>query len=83
MQISPELRKNLVYELIRNDLFLLDSDFKDHFLLELLDLESAKLQHSLLSVLSIFASTLKGVDYLLTNGKIVLVRLIEMLKNLN
>jgi hypothetical protein len=28
LQISPELRKNLVYELIRNDIFLLNSSYK-------------------------------------------------------
>ena len=29
LQISPELRKNLVYELIRNDIFLLETNVKN------------------------------------------------------
>lgn len=29
LQISPELRKNLVYELIRNDIFLLQTNVKN------------------------------------------------------
>lgn len=37
LQISPELRKNLVYELIRNDIFLLKTNVRDQFLQELLD----------------------------------------------
>ena len=38
LQISPELRKNLVYELIRNDIFLLNTNVKNQFLVELLDI---------------------------------------------
>lgn len=37
LQISPELRKNLVYELIRNDVFLLTTRARNDFLLELMD----------------------------------------------
>lgn len=29
LQISPELRKNLVYELIRNDIFLLNTSVRN------------------------------------------------------
>ena len=36
LQISPELRKNLVYELIRNDVFMLSTRSKNDFLMELL-----------------------------------------------
>ena len=36
LQISPELRKNLVYELIRNDVFMLSTCAKNDFLMELL-----------------------------------------------
>jgi len=59
------LRKNLVYEIIRNDIFLLKSANKNKFLLELLSIPT--LRHSLLSLLSIIVSTLKGVEYILTN----------------
>ena len=36
LQISPELRKNLVYELIRNDVFMLNTRAKNDILMELL-----------------------------------------------
>jgi hypothetical protein len=39
LQISPELRKNLVYELIRNDIFLMNTNVKNQFLTELLDIQ--------------------------------------------
>lgn len=38
LQISPELRKNLVYELIRNDVFLLTTRARNEFLMDLLEL---------------------------------------------
>jgi hypothetical protein len=76
LQISPELRKNLVYELLRNDIFLLQTNVKDQFLNELLDIDDLRLQHSLLSLVSVIASTLKGVEYLMCAGKNILVKLI-------
>ena len=39
LQIAPELRKNLVYEIIRNDIFFLNSRTKNQFLLELLSIK--------------------------------------------
>lgn len=44
LQISPELRKNLVYELIRNDIFLLNTNVKNQFVLELLELTQPALR---------------------------------------
>lgn len=38
LQISPELRKNLIYELVRNDVFLLQSSVSDQFLIDLLSI---------------------------------------------
>lgn len=82
LQISPELRKNLVYELIRNDIFMLNSNVKDKFFFDLLEIEQPAVTHAVLSLISIIVSTLKGIHYLMTNGKASLVRLIEMLKQL-
>eukprot|EP00354_Favella_ehrenbergii_P001179 CAMPEP_0170472726 /NCGR_PEP_ID=MMETSP0123-20130129/14728_1 /TAXON_ID=182087 /ORGANISM="Favella ehrenbergii, Strain Fehren 1" /LENGTH=107 /DNA_ID=CAMNT_0010741227 /DNA_START=269 /DNA_END=592 /DNA_ORIENTATION=- len=76
LQIAPELRKNLVYEIIRNDVFLLNSRAKNQFLLELLAIENASLRHALLSLISIVASTLKGVEYLLVNDQMIITTLI-------
>ena len=76
LQIAPELRKNLVYEIIRNDIFLLNGRTKNQFLLELLGIKQESLRHALLSLISIIASTLKGVEYLLTNDQMVITSLI-------
>ena len=64
LQISPELRKNLVYELIRNDVFLLNTRVKNQFLMELLEINNKGLKHALLALISVIVSTLKGVEYL-------------------
>ena len=80
LQISPELRKNLVYELIRNDIFLLTTNIKDQFLLEILEIQSIEVQHAILSLVSVLVSTLKGVDYIMTNSKDILLKLIQILK---
>ena len=83
LQISPELRKNLVYELIRNDVFLVASATKNQFLLELLDATkvSPALCHALLSLISVIVSTLKGVEYIVMNGHQIVTKIIEILKD--
>jgi hypothetical protein len=79
LQIAPELRKNLVYEIIRNDVFLLRTSTKNQFLLELLSISQQPLRHALLSLVSVVVSTLKGVEYLLTNDLLVVNALIQIL----
>jgi len=81
LQISPELRKNLVYELIRNDVFLLTTKVRNQFLIELLDINHQALRHALLALISVIVSTLKGVEYLVTNDKFLIVRIIQILKD--
>lgn len=68
LQISPELRRNLVAELIRNDVFLIVQNSNSRFLVELLQMDSAGLKHAVCALISVLASTLQGVDYLLVNG---------------
>ena len=82
LQISPELRKNLVYELIRNDVFLLTTRAKNEFLLDLMEIAKTNkgLCHSLLALVSVIVSTLKGVEYIVMNGTQVIVRVIELLR---
>ena len=80
LQISPELRKNLVYELIRNDVFLLTTRAKNQFLMELLDIKHKGLRHALLALISVIVSTLKGVEYLVTNDQLLIARIIDILK---
>jgi len=76
LQISPELRKNLVYELIRNDVFLLQTKAKNNFLMELLEIKHPALRHALLALVSVIVSTLKGVEYLTLNDKNLVVRIV-------
>jgi len=52
-------------------------------LLSLLAYEVPQLQHAVLSLVSILASTLKGVDYIMINGKEVLVRIFALSKSLS
>lgn len=40
LQIAPELRKNLVYELIRNDIFDIEASEKFDFLIKMLDINN-------------------------------------------
>ena len=80
LQISPELRKNLVYELIRNDVFLITAKKNNSFILELLGISSHALKHALCALISVIASTLKGVEYLVENDHTVLQKIIDILK---
>lgn len=41
------------------------------------------MQHAILSLISVMASTLKGVEYLMTNGKKILLTLVGTMKELN
>lgn len=67
LQISPELRRNLVAELIRNDVFLIQQNQNCRFLIELLQMDSSGLKHAVCALISVIASTSQGVDYLLVN----------------
>jgi hypothetical protein len=80
LQISPELRRHLVNELIKADIFFITNgapsigkkqgwnpasgEPKDKFLLDLLDMQSGGLRHAICALISVIASTSKGVDYL-------------------
>jgi len=78
LQISPELRKNLVYELIRNDIFLLQTKYKNNFLLDLLKVQ--KLKHALLALISVIVSTLKGAEYITSIDQTIVEKVIEILE---
>lgn len=81
LQISPELRKNLVYELIRNDIFLLLTKYKNNFLLDLLNVDKKSLRHALLALISVIVSTLKGAEYLTSIDESVIGKIIEILES--
>ena len=77
MQIAPELRKNLVYELIRNDIF--DVENKGvNFMIRLLKIKNPQLKHATCSLVSVISSTLKGAEYLTQDSEKQVVR--ELIK---
>jgi len=78
LQISSELRSNLVHDLIRNDIFLIEETKNNNFVLELFDVPS--LVQPLCALISILASKIKGVDYLLLNGSSILQRVVDILR---
>ena len=71
LQISPELRKNLVYELIRNDILNIEETKSNQFVLDLLGFHAYNLRHATLSLISIISATYKGVEYLMSNGQVI------------
>lgn len=64
LQISPELRRSLVTELLRTDMFLITQNKSNVFLMEVLNLQSHGLKHAICALISVIASTVKGVEYL-------------------
>ena len=51
---------------------------QDNLVISLLSKDNLKLMHAGLSLVSIVASTLKGVVYLMSNGKAILIHLIKL-----
>jgi hypothetical protein len=80
LQISPELRRNLVSELIKNDMFLITQNKNNSFVMELLAINSHGLKHAICALISVIASTIKGVDYLTQIDLVITEKLIEILK---
>jgi hypothetical protein len=78
LQISPELRKNLVYELIRNDIFLINHKNNNVFILDLLAINSHALKHAICALVSVIASTLKGVEYMVQVDFSILQKIIDV-----
>jgi len=81
LQIAPELRKNLVYELVRNDIFLITENDSFDFPMGILEMNNSSLKHAITSLISVVASTLKGVEYLCHGNKMQIVeKIIKILK---
>lgn len=81
LQIAPELRKNLVYELIRNDIFNIEADNNFRVIMKILKIDNSSLKHAITSLISVIASTLKGVEYLTHNNMDVIRQIIGILKS--
>lgn len=67
LQISPEQRRSLVAELIKNDMFLISKNSNTNFVIELLDINSHGLKHAICALISVIASTPQGVEYLISH----------------
>jgi hypothetical protein len=80
LQISPELRRNLVTELIKNDMFLITQNKNNSFVMDLLNINSHGLKHAICALISVIASTIKGVDYLTQIDLAITEKVIEILK---
>eukprot|EP01017_Pseudomicrothorax_dubius_P004052 TRINITY_DN1072_c0_g2_i4.p1 TRINITY_DN1072_c0_g2~~TRINITY_DN1072_c0_g2_i4.p1 ORF type:complete len:471 (-),score=150.25 TRINITY_DN1072_c0_g2_i4:91-1503(-) len=81
LQIAPELRKNLVYELIRNDIFNIEATESFDLILSILDINNHSLKHAITSLISVVSSTLRGVEYLIFNNNFsIIVRIIRIMK---
>lgn len=65
LQISPEMRRALVAELIKNDMFLIHEKKENKFIMDLLTYQSHGLRHAICALISVVASTVKGVEYLI------------------
>ena len=61
LQIAPELRKSLVEELIRRDIFKITHDENFDFLLKILSIKNKSLRHAVTSLISVIVSTIKGI----------------------
>ena len=81
LQIQPELRRNLVDELIENDILFIQENNSDKFVLDLLNIHSYSMKHAILSLISIISSTLKGVEYLNSNGTSIIEKIMDIVKS--
>ena len=71
LQIAPELRKNLVYELIRNDILLINENQNFEFIKQLMSYDNNSMKHAITSLISVISSTLRGVEYLISKKNMV------------
>ena len=80
LQISPELKRNFVYELIRNDIINISSVKSAQFVLDLLNIKTYKLRNAVLAIISIIVSTYRGIEYIMCNGTSIIEKVIEIMK---
>ena len=73
----------MVYELIRNDLFKIEELEGFSFVLDLLDNPNPKLRYSLLPLISIICSTLRGVEYMTNQKDLTIVKRIIKVRTIN
>ena len=70
----------MVSELIKNDMFLITQNKNNSFVMDLLNINSHGLKHAICALISVIASTIKGVDYLTQIDLAIAEKVIEILK---
>jgi hypothetical protein len=96
LQIAPELRRHLVTELIKSDIFFITNGIPpvtanaqpkkpivaptNQFVLDLLDIPNGGLRHAICAMISVIASTARGVDYLTQAGLQIVEKIVRILK---
>eukprot|EP00826_Nyctotherus_ovalis_P010907 TRINITY_DN12847_c0_g6_i1.p1 TRINITY_DN12847_c0_g6~~TRINITY_DN12847_c0_g6_i1.p1 ORF type:complete len:277 (-),score=63.16 TRINITY_DN12847_c0_g6_i1:520-1350(-) len=78
LQLAPELKRNFVDEIVRNDFFSI-AEKGDKFLLDLLEMPSKSVKHALYAMISVTVSTMRGAEYLITNGYTIFQRIMDVL----
>lgn len=68
MQISPELRKNMIHAFAKNDILHIVKDGNFEFTNHLLHSTNLIIVQNIASLISIIASSKEGIDYLVPNG---------------
>ena len=81
LQIAPELRKNLVNELINQDILLINQNKKFEFIISLLNYENSSMKHAITSLISVISSTYRGVEYLTTKNNMVIYLSLRLSSN--
>lgn len=70
----------MVNELIKNDMFLITQNNNVSFVMELLNINSHGLKHAICALISVIASTVKGVEYLTFIDLSIPEKVVEILK---
>ena len=80
MRTSPELRKNFISELVKNDILFITSTKSTVFIKDILNIHSYNIRHGILSFISIIASTQEGVEYIIKENFDIIKKIIEIVK---
>lgn len=81
LQISGESKRDLVNDLISLDFFEVQTEEKFSFLLGLLEIPNHQVKRTVLSIVSMITSTVKGVQYIVRDGEVILLqRITEVFK---
>ena len=80
LKTNPELRKNLISELVKNDILFITSTKSTIFIKDILNIHSYNIRHGILSFISIIVSTQEGVEYITKVNYDIIQKIIEIVK---